>query len=102
MENDPIRHGDYTSPSPDAESRVSTEETSHGMKRKRGRPRKSRFFERPRENNPEEGEELPNTDFDAHHQISDSRQVWIDVTRLMTEHREDPAAKVRVYLRVSQ
>ncbi len=58
-------------------------------KRKRGRPRKKYFGL-----GPEDNDNLPQTSFDAHHHMSDSRRFGIDIPKFLAENSEDPGVKV--------
>ena len=68
--------------------------TSHGLKRKRGRPPKSRFLDLSKSKAAEEAATLQKSTFDAHHDIPASKQVWLDVTKVAAMHRDDPSMKV--------
>ncbi|PSR74642.1 hypothetical protein PHLCEN_2v9671, partial [Hermanssonia centrifuga] len=76
------------SPSDSANLSRTHENSEPQPKRKRGRPRK-KFFGL----GPEDNDHLPQTSFDAHHHMSDSRRFGINIPKFLAENSEDPGVK---------
>ena len=95
MKNDPFGAEAQLSKKTEPPSQSDPSSSTVGQKRKRGRPAKSRFFDVSKTRIAQEDDTLPATNFDAHHHISDSKQVWLDVLTLVADHHGDPAVKVR-------